>query len=103
MSKNTNTNVTVTRGPGRPPKTVKFPSQGSFTVNQAIKLNSGKTCGLTVRKQINTGVATGNLVKLAENLALEGAGRPAFRFMTKARYEANQKVKARKSAPLIVA
>ena len=101
MNKNANTNSNETRGPGRPPKTVKFPSK-AFTVNEAIVLNSDNTCALTVRKQINTGVASGNLVRLAKNLALEGAGRPAFRFVTKAVATKRAKDANRRRKPVTV-
>lgn len=77
---------------GAPPKEIKYP-RGSFTIKEVAQLNP-TICELTIRKRIDlalTGKATPALVKLAKNLETGTVGRPGFRFMSKAAFEANQK------------
>jgi hypothetical protein len=77
---NTNATENNTRGPGRPPKAIKFPDK-SFTMKEVISLNSGNLCGLAVRQKVNAGIASGKLVKLAKKLEKAGPGAPEFRFI----------------------
>jgi len=92
-SKNTS-NSKSTRGPGAPPKLIKFP-RGAFTIAEVVELNP-HVCELSVRNRVNTGLASKTLIRLAENLETEQVGRPSFRFMTKAASAASRS--ARKSA-----
>jgi len=93
-----NTNNTK-RGPGAPPKEIKFP-RGAFTIASVVALNS-HVCELTVRNKIEAGVASKSLVRLSEDLKTKAVGRPSFRYMTAAAAKAvksNRKsAKARKA------
>ena len=90
---------------GAPPKLIKYP-RGSFTISQLVALNPG-VCELTLRNTVTNNVrgykvvktSTGpvsvavpvTLVKLPKNAEKETVGRPNFRFMSKAAFDANQK------------
>lgn len=95
---------------GAPPKTIKHP-RGAFTINQLKELNKGQICELTLRNTVTNGVRGYKLVngkkvsvpvtyvRLPKNFEKDTVGRPNFRFMTKAAFEAAQNKKATKSAP----
>jgi hypothetical protein len=94
---------------GAPPKTVKYP-RGAFTITQLVALNSD-VCELTLRnrtidsargfkivkklvdgKKVETKVSVPQtLVRLDKNIEKETVGRPNFRYMSKAAFDANQK------------
>ncbi len=90
---------------GAPPKLIKYP-RGAFTITQLVALNP-EVCELTLRNTVTNNVRgfkivkTANgpvkvevpvtLVKLPKNADKETVGRPNFRFMSKAAFDANQK------------
>lgn len=94
---------------GAPPKAIKYP-RGAFTVTQLVTLNP-TVCELTLRNRtidaargykIVTKTVNGvkekvqvpvpqTLVRLEKNASKEGVGRPNFRYMSKAAYDANRK------------
>lgn len=94
---------------GAPPKPIKYP-RGSFTINQLVALNTG-VCELTLRnrvidasrgykvvtktvegKKVKTNVPVPQtLIRLPKNLEKETVGRPNFRYMSKAAYDASKK------------
>lgn len=102
---------------GAPPKPIKYP-RGSFTINQLVALNPG-VCELTLRnrvidaargfklvtkivdgKKVKTQVPVEQtLVRLDKNAEKETVGRPNFRYMSKAAYEATQKSIGKTRAP----
>jgi hypothetical protein len=85
---------------GAPPKTIKYP-RGAFTIKQLVALNPG-VCELTLRNTVTNTVrgfklvdgvkveVPVTLVKLPKNAVKETVGRPNFRFMSKAAFDANQ-------------
>lgn len=94
---------------GAPPKDIKYP-RGSFTIGELVALNPG-VCELTLRnrvidavrgykvvvktvdgKKVKTQVPVPQtLVRLDKNASKETVGRPNFRYMSKAAFEANKK------------
>jgi hypothetical protein len=94
-------NATETRGPGRPAKSVKFPT-GTFTVATLVANNPG-VCKLTLRKNVKSGLASGKLVKVAKTLATGKAGRPSYQFSLATTYNARManlaKANAKNAAP----
>jgi hypothetical protein len=94
---------------GAPPKPIKYP-RGSFTIAALHALNP-EVCELTLRnrvidstrgykvvtkivdgKRVKTQVPVPQtLVRLDKNSEKDTVGRPNFRYMSKAAYEANQK------------
>jgi hypothetical protein len=94
---------------GAPPKTVKYP-RGAFTITQLTALNP-TVCELTLRnrtidssrgfkivkklvdgKKVETKVSVPQtLVRLDKNAEKETVGRPNFRYMSKAAFDANRK------------
>jgi len=82
------TNTETKNSVGRPRKSVNLPKV-PFTFVDAVKKNP-KACGLTVRKAINSGLASNYLMRLAAKQDKDAkAGRPVFRFIVKAQHEAN--------------
>ncbi len=102
---------------GAPPKDIKYP-RGAFTINQLIPLNP-EVCELTLRnrvidsargfkvvvkmvdgKKTKTQIPVPQtLVRLDKNAEKETVGRPNFRYMSKAAFEASQKNLATKRTP----
>ncbi len=102
---------------GARPKDVKWP-RGAFTVLQLVALNPD-VCELTLRnrvidsargykivnkmvdgKKVKTKVSIPQtLVRMEKNATRESVGRPSFRYMSKAAFEANQKNAARNRTP----
>ena len=86
---------------GAPPKPIKYP-RGAFTITQLVALNP-QVCELTLRNTVTNNVRgykmvdgkkieiPVTLVKLPKNAEKTTVGRPNFRFMSKAAFEANQK------------
>jgi hypothetical protein len=94
---------------GAPPKDIKYP-RGSFTIGELLPLNPG-VCELTLRnrvidsvrgykvvKKVVDGKKTETqvsvpvtLVRLDKNATKETVGRPNFRYMSKAAFDANKK------------
>jgi hypothetical protein len=94
---------------GAPPKPIKYP-RGAFTITQLVALNPG-VCELTLRnrvidasrgfkiikktvagKKVETRIPVEQtLVRLDKNAEKESVGRPNFRYMSKAAFDANKK------------
>lgn len=93
---------------GAPPKVIKYP-RGSFTINDLVTLNPS-VCELTLRNTVTNNVrgfkvvngknvlVPVTFVKLPKNVSKETVGRPNFRFMSKAAFDANQNNLAAKKA-----
>lgn len=81
--------TTATKRPvGAPQKPITFPKV-AFTIKDLVAKNPN-VCPLTIRKRVNTGLASETLIKLAKKQAKEKkAGRPVFRFMLASQYQAN--------------
>jgi len=90
---------------GAPPKAVKYP-RGGFTIGMAIALNP-HVCPLTIRTNVDKSIAGKTLVKLSDTTETGKVGRPSFRYMTKAAYDATRNaaknLKVRKVATPVVA
>lgn len=88
---------------GAPPKPIKYP-RGAYTIKQLVELNP-HVCELTLRNTVTNAVrgykmvngqkveVPVTIVKLPKNFEKDTVGRPNFRFMSKAQFEANQKIK----------
>jgi hypothetical protein len=86
---------------GAPPKAIKYP-RGSYTIKQLVELNP-QVCELTLRNTVTNAVrgfkmvdgakvnVEVTIVKLPKNASKETVGRPNFRFISKAAFDANQK------------
>ena len=99
-------NANVTKSVrGRKPLNIKFP-QGAFTVDQLFALNDKAKggvlkCELTARNHIKRGLKSDVLVKLPEKLATGKVGAPAFKFILKARHQANLAKRAKRAVKVV--
>jgi hypothetical protein len=86
---------------GAPPKPIKYP-RGSYTIAQLVALNP-QVCELTLRNTVTNAVRgfkmvnkqkveiPVTIVRLPKNAVKETVGRPNYRFISKAAFDANQK------------